>query len=126
MHHHRGDYAAAVLPGGQVMVAGGAKFGDGQSSVEIYDPSSGQWTQVACMKDPRGLAQAIVLRSGKVLVAGGIDASRNPQATAELYDPATKTWSLTGSMRWPRYRCGEVMLPNGQVLVMGGFSRYGR
>ncbi len=42
------------------------------------------------MNSSRGRTTAIELPTGKVLVAGGVDASREPQATGELYDPALR------------------------------------
>ncbi len=43
---------------------------------------------------------ATLLRTGKVLVAGGGVAGEI--GTAELYDPATGSWSTTGSLSKPR------------------------
>ncbi len=37
-----------------------------------------------------------LLPSGKVLVAGGVNAAY--LSSAELYDPATGTWTVTGGM----------------------------
>ena len=44
---------------------------------------------------------ATLLQNGKVLVAGGQDAS-GVLASAELYDPATGTWSATGNLHTGR------------------------
>src|SRR5438309_1874432 len=44
---------------------------------------------------------ATLLRNGKVLIAGGVNASA-VLASAELYDPATGAFSATGSMTAPR------------------------
>ena len=64
---------------------------------------------------------ATLLRSGKVLVAGGwAVASQVTTPTAELYDPSTETWTVTGSMKTPRAFHVAVLLPSGKVLVAGG------
>jgi Kelch motif protein/galactose oxidase-like protein len=65
---------------------------------------------------------ATLLRSGKVLVAGGWVGSPNPQVTssAELYDPTTGRWTVTGSMKSGRASHAAVLLRSGKVLVVGG------
>ena len=64
--------------------------------------------------------KAVLLRNGRVLVAGGRDSSSSPLASAELYDPATSTWAATGSLATARYSHTATLLPNGKVLVAGG------
>jgi len=59
---------------------------------------------------------ATLLTNGKVLVAGGIDAT----TTAELFDPASGTFSATGSMVSARHDHTATVLFNGRVLVAGG------
>ncbi|MCI0412263.1 hypothetical protein L0222_05605 [bacterium] len=66
-----------------------------------------------------------VLLNGKVLVAGGYQASKGIRvskrlSSAELYDPATDTWSSTGSLSTPRVEFTATLLQNGKVLVAGG------
>src|SRR5262249_43010081 len=64
---------------------------------------------------------ATLLQNGKVLVAGGQDAS-GVLASAELYDPATGIWSATGSLHTGRKWHTATLLPNGKVLVAAGFD----
>jgi hypothetical protein len=61
----------------------------------------GTWTSTGSMKTAQSGHTATLLNNGKVLVAGGGDASHNVTATAELYNPATGTWTSTGSMTTP-------------------------
>jgi Galactose oxidase, central domain/Kelch motif len=106
--------AAAVLPDGRVLVAGGA-YKDGpewdytgsagitlvaaRSSVPGEDPSGGgRFDDVA----PPSIGVAL--------------------ATAELFDPATGRWSPAGSMRIARAGAAAATLSDGRILVVGPSS----
>jgi len=110
---------------GKVLVAGGV-FDNSSTSVaylasaELYDPASGTWTGTGSLGTAR-VGAAILLPSGKVLVAGGGDSS-GYLASAELYDPASGTWTGTGSLATARYGPPATLLPNGMVFVAGGRS----
>ena len=122
----RGYHTATLLPDGRVLVAGGrsnnSSTGHALSSAELYDPTTGTWTQTASMSRGRTFHTATLLRDGRVLVAGaGILGVRVDVAdTAEIYDPAAGTWTPTGSMTAPRAGHNAVLLPTGEVLVAGG------
>ncbi|MFP2960314.1 kelch repeat-containing protein [Myxococcus sp. 1LA] len=77
-----------------------------------------RWEATGSMVTPRLWAQAILLDSGKVLVAGGYNT--NPVASAELYDPATGTWSPAGNMSSARGSHTLTRLPSGRVVAIGG------
>ena len=70
------------------------------SSVAIYTDGSG-WATAESMKVARFAHAAVRLSDGKILVAGGSDATGAALASAEIYDPATGHWTLTGSMSQP-------------------------
>jgi hypothetical protein len=65
--------------------------------------------------------QAVLLPSGEVLVAGGVNAS-GTLASAELYDPSSGVWTTTGSMHTARSNFSLTLLPDGEVLAVQGTS----
>jgi hypothetical protein len=120
-------FGTVVLPSGKVLFAGGRSrqletANDWLASAEVYDPATGTWSPTGSMTTPRSKFSAIVLPSGKVLVAGGY--RHDYLASAEVYDPATGTWTPTGSMTTPRADAPAVLLPSGKVLVLGGINQY--
>src|SRR5215468_4646187 len=81
------------------------------------------WVATGSMSTPRVAHAAMLLPSGKVLVAGGsLAPAGNGLATAELYDPVTGTWAPTGSMSVGRWGHTLTLLPTGKVLAAGGFD----
>jgi hypothetical protein len=75
------------------------------------------------MHTARAHAVAVLLASGKVLIAGGAEAGdENRSATAEIYDATGGTFSSTGSMHVERASFSATRLKNGKVLVTGGDS----
>jgi len=87
-------FASALLPDGKVLVLGAQGTNDAPRLAEIYDPNTGQWTVTSAPANAHP-ANALLLRNGKVLIAGGTDSSFHRVATAELYDPVTGNWSPT-------------------------------
>jgi hypothetical protein len=67
----RAYHAAALLPNGKVLVAGGYN-GTYLSTAELYDPASGVWSATGSMASSRavGPTAALLLPNGKILVAG--------------------------------------------------------
>ena len=117
---------ATPLPDGRVLVVGGftnnnpPNFGI-TNTAELYDPSSGTWSLTGNLADDRAWHTATLLRSGKVLVAGGTGAANTIIAnTAELWDPVTGTWTTTGRMATARYSQTATLLQDGNVLIAGG------
>jgi len=107
----------SLLPSGQVLAAGG---GDGDNTAELYDPATGVWTPTGSLAAGRATHSATVLNNGKVMVAGGMNASGQVLASAELYDPATGTWVTISPMNVIRAHHTAILLDNGQVLIAGG------
>jgi WD40 repeat protein len=104
--------------------------GDGQSATaqpEASAPASATplgWTATGSMIEPRG-GHAAVLADGRVLVAGGFEATGFLVGTAELYDPETGSWTASASLSEARAGHTVTALPDDTVLVIGGFSDTG-
>jgi Ca2+-binding RTX toxin-like protein len=118
--------AAAPLPDGRVLVAGGTNSGgDVLRSAEVFDPATNAFTsgtfRIGSMSVPRAGAAAAPLPDGRVLVVGGRDASGHPLASAEVFDPGIDSFSAPfGPMSVPRAGAVAAPLPDGRVLVAGG------
>jgi galactose oxidase len=85
MHHPRRQHNATILPDGTVLVTGGTRGGGGKNDgfndlrhgepvheAELWDPATGQWTELAAEDVDRCYhATAILLPDATVLSAGG-------------------------------------------------------
>ncbi len=121
-------HTSTLLPSGQVLVVGGfngpigGRFNNSYLlSAEIYDPTTGTWTDAGHLTTPRSQHTSTLLPSGQVLVVGGRNGSGS-LSSAEIYDPSTGAWSNTGHLANPRSRHTSTLLPSGQVLVVGGWN----
>jgi hypothetical protein len=119
--------AAAALPDGRVLVAGGLTKHDPREteagvamSAEIYDPATGKFSATASPLERRDDAATAPLPGGRVLIVGGANTIGPPLATAEIYDPRTASFSATGEMAVARHLPFAAPLPDGRVLVGGG------
>ena len=120
---------AVLLANGDVLTMGGCInsdcLGSTTTSAEIYNPSTGKWTTTGSMVKARAEFVAVLLSSGKVLVAGGCT-SYNANGcvavttAAELYNPSTGKWSSTGALRAARMAMTATVLTNGKALIAGG------
>ncbi|HXL79282.1 MAG TPA: kelch repeat-containing protein [Pyrinomonadaceae bacterium] len=115
--------AALLLADGNVLVVGGSDGRDWQgqyANAEIYSPANGAFSNIAHMNMARFKLPAAValLKSGKVLIAGGGE-------QVEIYDPASRTFSVaTGRMDAAKFYSTATMLTDGRVLVAGGYDNH--
>src|SRR5262245_16198016 len=92
----------------------------GRVSAQVVGPN---WSVTGSLNKDRAWHTATLLRSGKVLVVGGIQ-YQGPERilkSAELYDPTTGKWTETGSLNAiRRWDYTATLLADGRVLVAGG------
>ncbi|MBK7780894.1 MAG: hypothetical protein IPJ58_09040 [Ardenticatenia bacterium] len=123
----------AVVVGGQDLV--GQHF-DGDPlarGAERFDAQNNRWYPAGegLLFPGRVHHLAVLLESGKVLMAGGcelddLDYCALPLDNAQLYDPATNSWEVTGSLNHPRYLASAVRMADGRVMILGGVSEPGQ
>jgi hypothetical protein len=125
----RSDHATVLLASGAPLGVGGLTGTGrytGHGSVAAAESfNAGAWSAAGTLSTPRHFHGTVVLQSGAVLTAGGLNKIGGAsvayyQATAELYDAATNTWRPTASMLSTRANFTASLLPSGQVLAVGG------
>lgn len=126
LHIARYGHSAALLPDGRVLIVGGETtetLPDGTdqvTTIEIYDPTTGQFNDFAQLIDGRGFNSLAVLNNGKLLVVGGKKQSGQVAYTAEIFDPLTRTSIPGPEMTQLRIRATATKLLSGEVLIVGG------
>ncbi len=109
----RSGHTQTTLDDGRVLITGGrinatgTSDGTRTSSVEIFDPMTGQFTVADSMTHARSAHTATMLADGRVLIAGG-DAA----GTWQLFDPATDQWSSAFELEHTRSAHAAVLLPS--------------
>lgn len=101
----RNWHTATLLQDGRVLVVGGDQTVIGETVIttaELYDPSTGRFSPTGSPVAGQRGATATLLKSGKVLIAGGAGwapccAGPGTVSNPELYDPATGTFTETGA-----------------------------
>src|SRR5690349_1186682 len=78
--------------------------------------------RVATLHDARAAHTATALRSGQVLIVGGMAAGGGSLAGVELSDPPASTVRQLGPLDAPRVGHTATLLPDGRVLIAGGYD----
>ena len=112
---------ALFYANGELTVAGGHTDGFVPTpTAEYYE--DGEWHTIQ-MTYTHDFGLSIVLKSGKVLLAGGCEQPTGigQTYTAELYDPQTHTFRGFGNMRQKRVWASALELDSGQVVIAGNW-----
>jgi hypothetical protein len=104
-----------LLNNGKVLIAGGSPY-PATESAELYDPSTGLFTDAGKMTTPRYGQLATPLVDGRVLLVPAADGQED--TGAEIYDPTTQAFSRTGwGNRYSEIAATATLLTSGKVLV---------
>ena len=122
--------AAAPLPSGKALVAGGKVPGAVSGSAELFDEVAGQFTATAAIPGERYYHSMLALKSGPILVAGGFgkDPGSNDRylASTHLYQESTGAWTAGGPLSEARSNLALAQLvPSGHALAAGGVNLTG-
>ena len=112
---------ALFYANGELTVAGGHTDGFVPTpTAEYYE--DGEWHTIQ-MTYTHDFGLSIVLKSGKVLLAGGCEQPTGigQTYTAELYDPQTHTFRGFGNMCQKRVWASALELDSGQVVIAGNW-----
>ena len=115
----RWGHTATSLPGGRILVAGGANGNGPVGSTEVLDFAASQTSAGPPLLTPRSDHTATLLASGLVLIAGGTGAT-GPLASTELFDPSTGSIVAGPPMTVARAGHTATVLADGSVLIAGG------
>lgn len=120
-------HAAILLPGGDVLVAGGLGLEGVLADSARYAPATNTWRIAAPMTAARVWFTVTWLpgRNG-VLAAGGRDTRGFSQTGTELYDPEADRWTAAAPMRIARAGHAALWIPSlDRALVLGGGDERG-
>lgn len=118
-----------VVPDGRAFVNGGTLQYDpfhGQLRSSVYDPSTGQFTEVQNMAHGRWYPTVTNLANGSLMTFSGLDENGNTNSTVEIYTVGSG-WSSAYAAPWtPPLYPRMHLLPSGKVFYSGSTtsSRY--
>ena len=121
-----------LLQDGRVLMTGGWAVTDNDAmffadpenlnSSEIFEPSTGLWTQAAPTHKVMEGQRLSLLEDGRVLAIGTAWDTYDPTSHAEVYDPATDEWSVLESLDPHYVPTNVVRLADGRLLVTGDYT----
>ena len=119
-------YHPCVRVGAGALLVGGSGASGALDSTEAYNDATHQFSVGPRMLEERDYVAAVTLKSGAVLVTGGLHYSAQGAVysdTAEIYEPSTGSFRFTQHAPLRR-RAGHslTLLPDGRVLIVGGQS----
>jgi len=122
---HGERFTVTLLDDGRVLVGGGGTRGrtlapNITASMDIYDPPTGEWSNLGDMTSKSWGHTATTLRNGTILFVGMV--------FVDIYNPNTGTWTRVGELTEARNGLHTAtLLENDTVLIVGGDNiTYGR
>lgn len=116
--------AAMAAIGNRLYLVGGCPL-DSATSLQVFEPATGQVTVGPPLPTPRCLPSVAVL-GGRLHVIGGVHPGIDPDFPIwddteehDIFDPGTGTWSVGAPMPHARSGHGAVTL-DGKIYVAGG------
>jgi hypothetical protein len=119
LHVARAAHTVTALPGGELLVVGGARAAGVLKQTELIDPDGPTVRLGAEATFARASHTATLLRDGRVLVAGGRD-DVQPLSSSEIYDPATRAFGFGPHLVAARSGHTATELVDGSILLAGG------
>jgi len=114
------DHLAAVSDGKALYAVGGRFLSPSATAdaFERYDPVRDTWTALPALPTARG-GMGAALANGRVIVAGGEDASHTyPQV--EAFDLGAGTWTSLANQPTPRHGLALAAVGNAVYALLGG------
>ncbi len=123
----RERHAQLLLSDGTILISGGnnsTPLATAEAkTIERVNLSTGTSTVVATMSEPRREHIQVLLKDGRVLIAGGEVSPSVATGSMEVLDPTTNQLTPLTSTIEPRIGALSYQLSNGNILVLGGFRR---
>jgi hypothetical protein len=113
---------AALLPGGKALFAGGAGSPSYYGFGDLFDGTTGHWTQTPAMTHNHAFGAGAQLTNGNLLVIGGMDGGAGVTTSAvDIYSASGNSWSAGASLPGSgRYALTATEMADGRILVAGG------
>jgi len=118
--------SAAMGEDGRIYVFGGRNLtlpNLYQYEVQIYDPTTDEWSIGAGMPMPCTISEAVAMPNGLIYVISGINETYDlnlPIGKVQIYDPAADSWSTGADMSEPRYSGAALTLTEDIIIYIGG------
>jgi hypothetical protein len=115
MRHARGGHSL-LAAATRLYAIGGNTASTNVAPVEVYDPRTARWTDLALLPAPRNHVSGFVLGSD-VCAAGG----RSPNtARVDCYDLGSSTWVRLPDLPRATSGAGAATLGDGSAVILGG------
>jgi N-acetylneuraminic acid mutarotase len=122
----RWGLAATTGLDGRIYAVGGFDGADNLHTVEVYDPSTGQWSAVAPLPSEASFLAAATGRDGRIYAFGGcvfVTECGSDYATY-AYDPNTDSWTRLADMETDRAFLAGVTDSDGRIYAIGGYDDF--